>query len=380
MGTSTNNPYRLGFIIERALGHATHGENLRAAVADDSSVWPGWCFPAQTAAGLPGKIPNWTLSAGLQARQGIRAMQRQWPMEALFFHTQVSATLCLDWLRRIPSVVSLDATPLQYDALGEFYAHEQGPRWLEHRKWQLQKACFQAARHLVTWSDWAKESLIADYQVPAEKVTVIPPGVDVAQWRRPTNDAHDVVRPVRILFVGGNLARKGGLVLLAAFQMLRQQLREQEQQNRGAEVELHLVTKEPVPPQPGIFVYYDRQPNSAPLRQLFFESDIFCLPTLGDCLPMVLSEAGAANLPLVATRLAAIPEIVRHGETGLLVEPGDVAGLAAALHRLVMNPEWRQRLGVQAAAAVQQRYDSKQNAQRLLALLKQTVNEHDGRR
>lgn len=85
-------------------------------------------------------------------------------------------------------------------------------------------------------------------------------------------------------------------------------------------VELHLVTKDRIPPQPGVFAYYDLEPNSPALKRLFFESDIFCLPTLGDCLPMVLSEAGAAGLPLVASRVAAVPEIVRE-DTGLLATP-----------------------------------------------------------
>lgn len=126
-----NKQYQLGFIVERALGHAAHSQNLQAAVARDTTVLPAWAFPEQTAAGLVGKIPNWTVSAGLQARHSIAAMQRGKRPDALFFHTQVTASLCLDWLHRIPSVVSLDATPRQYDSLGEFYAHQQGPDWLE---------------------------------------------------------------------------------------------------------------------------------------------------------------------------------------------------------------------------------------------------------
>jgi glycosyltransferase involved in cell wall biosynthesis len=113
------------------------------------------------------------------------------------------------------------------------------------------------------------------------------------------------------------------------------------------------------------------QPNSQSLKDLFFQSDIFCLPTQGDCLPMALSEAGAAGLPIVSTRLAAIPEIIRDGETGFLVPPGDLGALIVALNRLILDPALRLRQGHAAEQLVRQRFDSRLNANRLLDLMKQ---------
>ncbi len=79
------------------------------------------------------------------------------------------------------------------------------------------------------------------------------------------------------------------------------------------------------------------QPNSPELIDLYHRSDVFCLPTMGDCLPMVLSEAGAAGLPLVSTAVGAISEIVRDGDTGYLVTPGDVPTLTGRLRDLVVD-------------------------------------------
>jgi glycosyltransferase involved in cell wall biosynthesis len=181
---------------------------------------------------------------------------------------------------------------------------------------------------------------------------------------------------VKILFVGGNLERKGGRLLIDAFRALRHLSR---QPGNGhspwPEVELHLVTRDTVEIEPGLFVYNGMEPNSAPLRQLYFDSDIFCLPTFGDCLPMVLSEAGAAGLPVVSTRVAAIPELVVEGRTGFLVEPGDVAGLTAALRCLLESPELRLEQGRRAVEVVRQGFDAGDNAGRLLALLKETADE-----
>ena len=380
-----NSLYHIGFIIEQTLGHVTHSQNLQKYVSRDHEVKAFWGLPAWEATGLVGRIPlyrsNWTVRAGLRARRALDIMQRETIPDALFFHTQVTAVLSPDWLRRFPSVVSLDATPKQYDELGGAYAHATGPQWLERWKWRLNRACFRQARHLVAWSEWAKQGLVDEYEIAPEKVTVLPPGVDPRAW------AHPGLRipngTVRILFVGGDLGRKGGRLLLDAFRCLREimgsalptQYFSREESGIGPSVELHLVTRDTVAPEPGVFVYNGLQPNSDRLKQLFYESDIFCLPTQGDCLPMVLSEAGAAGLPSVSTRLAAIPEIVRDGETGFTIPSGNVEALVAALQRLVLDPDLRLRQGQAAVQIVRQGFDAGRNADRLLDLMKQIASK-----
>ncbi len=362
--------YRIGFIIEQALGHITHGQNLQRCVQQDREIHARWGLPEWQLAGLAAKIPvyksNWTVQAGLQTRRMIAAMQREMPLDGLFFHTQVTAVLAQKWLYRVPSIISLDATPIQYDSLGDAYDHESGPGWLEQRKWQLNRDCFHAAAHLVTWSEWAKQGLVEAYEVSAEKVTVIPPGVNVAQWQNghTPSIAH---QPVKILFVGGNFERKGGQLLLDAFRTLRRG-------DEKSQIELHLVTRDQIPVEPGVQVYNDLHPNDARLKKLYHEADIFCLPTYGDCLPMVLSEAGAVGLPVVSTDVAAIPEIVRDGETGFVVPVGNGRSLTQALQHLIDNPDVRQQQGKQMAALVRQTFDARQNAQRLFDLLKEVVD------
>ena len=85
-------------------------------------------------------------------------------------------------MKRIPTVVSVDATPIQYDQFGAQYTHERGSRPAESMKWRLNRNAFAKAAHLVSWSEWSKESLIADYDVPASKITVLAPGVELANW------------------------------------------------------------------------------------------------------------------------------------------------------------------------------------------------------
>jgi glycosyltransferase involved in cell wall biosynthesis len=354
--------YDFGFILEQSLGHVTHAKNLVTNIAHDSEVQAHWGLIDFETSGVSRKIPvyksNWTVRAGLRAYREIARMNRQSKLDALFFHTQVPAILAQRWVREIPSIVSLDATPLQFDELGAFYRHAKGPEWLEAWKWRLNRDCFRSARRLVAWSEWTKLGLVRDYEVPADKITVIPPGVNVQDWRRRAPRVpHD--HPVKILFVGGDLERKGGLVLLEAFRALR---------HMG--VELHLVTKTRLPPEPGVFIYNNLEANSQPLKDLYHSCDIFALPTFGDCLPMVLSEAGASEMAIVSTDVAAIPEIVRNGETGVLVSTGDAVALTHAIRDLATNPTLRISLGERAMAHVTRQYDGPTNARRLLDLLK----------
>ncbi len=359
-------PYRIGFVMEQALGHVTHTRNLQKQVARDTSIAAHWALISQHVDGLAGRIPvyksNWTVRAGLRTRRALADLEHVNRPDALFFHTQVPTVLASDWVRRVPSVISLDATPLQYDQLGLSYGHETSAAWLEHLKWRLNRDCFASARQLVTWSAWAKHGLVDEYDIPADKITVIPPGVDVEAWTRPTpRSLHD--GPVKILFVGGDLRRKGGALLLQAFRELRH-----------LSIELHLVTRDRLIEEPGLFIYNDVQPNSRLLKQLTHNCDIFCLPTYGDCLPMVLSEAGAAGLPLVSTDVAAIPEIVHDGDNGFVVPVGSAAALTGALRRLIENPTLRLQQGERAATLVRETFDIQRNAQHLLALLKDVVD------
>jgi glycosyltransferase involved in cell wall biosynthesis len=123
-----------------------------------------------------------------------------------------------------------------------------------------------------------------------------------------------------------------------------------------------------------VFIYNNLEANSQPLKHLYYTCDIFALPTFGDCLPMVLSEAGAAGMAIISTNVAAIPEIVRNGETGLTVPVGDAVSLTQALRDLATNPTLRMTLGERAMAHVTRHYDARTNANRLLDLLKAEAN------
>lgn len=85
--------------------------------------------------------------------------------------------------------------------------------------------------------------------------------------------------------------------------------------------------------------------TGAAKARLLAESAVFVLPSYFEGLPMGLLEAMAAGLPVVATRVGAIPEVVRNGVEGFLLVPGDVDALTTALDRLLADSQLRQRMG-----------------------------------
>lgn len=351
---------RFAFVMEQTLGHVTHYKNLRAAIDADPGVSATWYplsfSPRGALETLRPVRDNWTIRASIRSRRLLVHDAAATQQDALFFHTQVTTLLSVGLMRRVPSVISLDATPINYDAVGSAYGHRTDGGAVERLKRTLNTRSLRAACALVTWCDWARQSLITDYDVDPTRITVIPPGVDLDKWPQPV--PRDGAGPLRILFVGADFARKGGEVLLRAFEAgLRDRC------------ELHLVTKAPVKPAPGIYVYRDVAPNSDVLKNLYATASIFVLPTLADCFPLVIQEAMAAGLPVVATGVGAIGEAVRDGETGLLAPPNDVRALNAALDALVSDAPRRQAMGLRARNFAEQVFDSAVNAQRILNIM-----------
>jgi glycosyltransferase involved in cell wall biosynthesis len=84
--------------------------------------------------------------------------------------------------------------------------------------------------------------------------------------------------------------------------------------------------------------------------------DVFVQPSLSEGLPNSVLEAMAQSRAVVGSRVGGIPELVEHGQTGLLVPPADPGALAAALGELLGDPELRARLGAEGRRRVEQHY------------------------
>ncbi|MDQ4098666.1 MAG: glycosyltransferase family 4 protein [Actinomycetota bacterium] len=267
-------------------------------------------------------------------------------------------------LRALPSVVSTDTTNLVNAYQLPYRAPACGTAatvWLSMR---FERRALGAATLVVAQSEWTAAQM-ASYGVPRERLRVIPFGItvrDVEHHRRMPAE-----RP-RITFIGASMERKGGFRLLRVFEhALKDRSR------------LTLVTRDDVNPTSGVEVLRDMNPGDPRLHRLLEDSDVFALPTEIDKVPFAVLEAMAAGVPVVGTRVGAIPEMVVDGVTGLLVPPGDDRALAETLGYLLDRPDVRDRMGSAGRRRVLDRYDAGVTTARLLEVLAEARQLHGSR-
>lgn len=357
---------RAAFVMEHTLGHVTHAQNLRRALAEQSALVPTWLpisFRTSRAESLvPLLRSNWSVRASWRARRALGTALASQRHDALFFHTQVTSLFSVGLMHQYPSIVSLDATPINYDSVGQAYGHRPaGDGFLDRRKFELNRRALHAAAGLVVWTDWGRRSLIGDYGVPAERIQVVAPGAAAAYFdigARRLGPAADQGQLPRVLFVGGDFARKGGPELLEVARELHGQCH------------VDLVTNDPLAvASPNVRVHRQVGPNSPALLGLFASADLFVLPSHAECLALVLQEATAAGLPVITTAVGGLSEAVTPGLSGLVVPPGDARELGAALQRLLSDARLRRRMGRAGYALAERKFRAETNNRVLLDLV-----------
>ena len=360
--------YRLGFVFDYELGHITHQKNLDRYIAEDQSVRPEWILvPPRTGDrwDRTPKIKNHLpLRQSLRARPAIRKAHKLSPLDGVYCHTQVTAMLGTGLPRRVPLVISLDATPIDFAKLGAYHA---GGKPIDSRagglKFRWGQWALRRASALVTFSAWCKRSLVKDYVIEESRVAVIPPGVDLDAWK-PASKAPLENRRARLLFVGGAFGRKGGNLVLEAFT-----------QGLSESCELDIVSNDaPESSHPRVRVHRGMTPGSPELRALFDQADLFLFPSLGDCTPWATVEATASGLPVIATPAGGVPEQIEDGVNGLMVPPGNAAAIIAAVKAVIEDTTKRLAMGRAGRLRAEQWFDAKRNYRSLVSLLKGVVD------
>jgi glycosyltransferase involved in cell wall biosynthesis len=350
MMNTREGPLNVTFVLEQVLGHVTQSQNFKQFAAASESIVPRFIdVTFFRDGGLVERLPlPEAARASLRARLEIRAARGRRP-DVYFFNTQKPALFCPDYIGRTPLVIGLDVTPVQYDDMGAHYGHGASGGMGGRLKHAWNRRIFRSAERLIPLSDWCAHSLVQDYGVRPERITVVPPGVDTGQWTPALARDHD--RPLRILFVGGNFERKGGQLLLDWFRNDR----------AAQECELHIVTRDAVDAGARVFVHRDVPNNSEALRELVRSCDVFALPTYADCHSLASIEAMSSGLPVITTNVGGIPEIVVDGITGFIIQPGDAFALGDRLRKLISDRELRSRMSSASRARAERYFDARTN-------------------
>jgi hypothetical protein len=387
--TSDATPYRFGFVLQQVLGWVGGTQALKRFIEDDHSVQATWNEVSFVQEGglierlpLPPRVRG-TLRGALQTRQGLGAsllpigpLNAAARYDALLFTTPGLCRMAPDLMMRIPTTLITDVTPKQLAGLEEYYGKLGGLQaGYNERKHRAYVRTYQRLRLIIAWSEWARQSLIADYGVPPDHVIVMPASIDLEKWTAAPAGARGALleKPgalPRILFVGGHFTRKGGPKLLEWF-LARGQGR----------CELHVVTRTPPDASaPGLHVYTDLETNDPRLIQLYHGSQVFALPTLADCYSVASIEAMATGLPVILTNVGGAGEIVTDGVDGYSVEPGDDAALAQRLEELISDPLRAIAMGEVARQTAERRFDARNFASALLGHMKVFADERRAQR
>jgi glycogen(starch) synthase len=214
----------------------------------------------------------------------------------------------------------------------------------------VERSTLRKADAIIVLTEHTAAALRAD-GVPPDRISVIASGFDprlFAEVRSGSTDLFPELDRPRIGYVGRLAAQKGVASLVSAFGAMREQA-ELVLVGDGPERDriVELVSGSPDHITMHGFVEHSIVPR------VLASLDVLVLPSVYEEMGSVLVEAMASGLPVVASDVGGVPQLVEDGGTGLLVPPGDVAALAAALDRLVTDDHLRARLSAGAAARAQ---------------------------
>lgn len=245
-------------------------------------------------------------------------------------------------------------------------AYDEYFRSLRPAQARMVQHFFQHADHVVALSEQWADFVRKDLGVPAAQVTEIANGVPAAHDLQPR--PRD--RPVHIAFFGVVGHRKGTDVLIDALGALAAKgVQFQVTIGGNGDVDAARAHARNVGIADRVrFLGWVDQPT---VDKVLRDADIFVLPSRAENQPVAILEAMARALPVVATRIGAIPRQIDDGVTGLLVEPGDVDGLATCLSELIEDQARRLEMGAAALKLFEEHFSIDACARKFALLYRQ---------
>jgi len=313
------------------------------------------------------------------AWQMSRHAERSWPYHLMYF---VEACTLVNWLReeQIEHVHahfgtnSTEVALLAHILGGPTYSFTvHGPEEFDKPRFLHLTRKIHDAAFVVAISSYGRSQLWR--WLPADewaKVVVVHCALEKSFFQSEADVAAQVAP--RLVNVGRLCAQKGQLLLVEAAALLKQD---------GVDFDLVLAgdgeMRAPIEAAIRRHELTDRVRitgwvDSATVRDEMLQARALVLPSFAEGLPVVIMEAMAVGRPVVTTRIAGIPELVREGVDGWLVPPGDIEQLRRAMHAcLNADAEQLLEMGRAANAQVRLRHDADEEARKLKGLFEQVI-------
>jgi glycosyltransferase involved in cell wall biosynthesis len=299
----------------------------------------------------------------------VRAFLQEERIDLVHAHLTFSATWSALLSRQtgIPSVATLHVAPTATRQFRNTLRHRLAT---DARDWVMRKTLNRWSSRVITVSEALRQTYLKKGDLEPKKVTVVHNGIELERFRRDRAatrarlEREFAIAPrVPILVTVSVLRPAKGIEYLldaaqrvpnAVFLILGDGNKREEWQALAAQQEIGERVR---------WAGYRTDVDS-----ILAGCDALVHPSLDDAFPTVLLEAMAGGLPVVATRVGGIPEIVTDGETGFLVAPGDTASLADGIDRLLADRERMRRMGERATEIAVTRFSTAAWVSRLTAV------------
>ncbi len=360
----------VAFINENTLGHTSHVPRFVADLADrpgleilphriDAMPLPPHLRSAERGIrglnrfGLDGQLSRWRRATSRHVADQLVALRSRVRLDAVVVNTQSVGLYLPDVAPDLPCWVALDATfqelkdsPWFGPTAAARWFHPLTLRWLLARERRL----FRHATGLLPWSEHVVEALRRYHPEVTCPIHRLPPSMRDPGPRRGDRLAG---RP-RLLFIGGDFRRKGGPELVAAWES---SLRDR--------CDLDVVTRDTVDDQPGMRVHRGVEAGGSLWADLWRRADLFVFPSHLETFGIVLLEALAFGVPVVASEAGAAREILDQGRAGWLLPDTSAAAIARTVSAALGDPAELTRRAGAGRTRFLERYELGINAARL---------------
>jgi glycogen(starch) synthase len=245
--------------------------------------------------------------------------------------------------------------------------HDDLQRHIHSVEWFLTYEAWRVA----VCSQFMKRESVSLFNLPEEKVDITPNGVNPSEWRGTAFpvDRSRYASPQEkiVLYVGRMVYEKGPQVLLEAATRLA---------NR-TDVKFIFVGEGPIKPQLlvrareaglGNKTFFTGFIEDKELKLLYQLADVIVFPSLYEPFGIVALEGLASKKPVIASNVGGFSEIIKHGETGILVPPNNPDSLASAILKLVVSPDYCRNIGDNGRRIVEEQYSWQKIAKKTLEI------------
>ncbi len=223
--------------------------------------------------------------------------------------------------------------------------------WRRTQEQQFESLLWRLTDRLICNANASKAHVVKRHDVDPKRVAVVPNGVD-ASYFTPDSSCRDP-KPT-VVFIGRLVRQKDPFTLIEAFRLLRKLVADARLIMIGhgyldAKIQQKVAAS-------GLAEHIEVVPGAKDVRPFLRRGWLFTLTSISEGFPNVIIEAMSCGLPIVATSVGGVPEIIEHGVNGLLVQPRSPELLAQSMAQLLLDDETRNLMGRRAREIAIERF------------------------